>query len=178
MEAFKQWVGRLLHRLLPKPLADFYDRHSQGFWYLFFGALTTGVNFVVYWILTREVFATAFAQRPEITAIYANWMAWFCAVLFAFTVNRCFVFDCRVTGGAFYWQFASFFAMRLASGVLENTLPSLMIAYLHMHDLVAKVAVAVLIIVLNYLFAKFVSFRRNKAGDCPPCAEREETKRP
>ena len=160
MQAFKKWVGKVVHRILPRRLAALYDKYSEALWYVFFGVMTTLVNFTVYLLLTRVLFTSAFEKNETLTTAWANLVAWFFAVLAAFYFNRNFVFDGAGEGRSIWFQFGSFFTARLASGVLFETLLPLGLVALGLHDLLAKGLAAVINIVANYFFSKFISFRK------------------
>ena len=158
----KEWVRHIIEKCFPPKIASFYKKVEEALWYIFFGVVTTLVNFTVYTLLTRLIFRDAFLENEAIVTMYANAIAWLLAVLAAFFLNRSFVFESQSHGKAFLFEFGSFFLMRALSGMLEILLPSLLIFYLSLHDLLAKAFVSIIIIVSNYIFSKFVSFRKAK----------------
>lgn len=164
MKRFQAFVGKAIHRILPAALAKQYDKHQGALWYLFFGVLTTAVNFACYALLKYAFFKEMFAQNEAKAALVCNWAAWAVAVLAAFFMNRSYVFDSHERGKALLWQFFLFVFMRFASGIVENITPSALIALLEMNDFWAKGIVAVAVVILNYLFSKFVAFRKRN-GD-------------
>ena len=83
--------------------------------YLFFGVLTTMVNYVFYLPLYNWAGWSAAA---------ANGAAWVAAVLFAYVTNKLFVFESRSFAVPVVTREAlSFFASRIASGAVEILLP-------------------------------------------------------
>ncbi len=153
--------SRLCDRLSKYAVFRFALRYAELLRYAIVGLLTTGVNFAVYLLCTRLLFPHLLAENKELYAFVFNCVAWGFAVLFAFLANRGFVFRNRDRGKALIVQLLSFVLLRLASGAVENLTPSLLIR-LGMHDLAAKGIVSLAVIVLNYLFAKFVTFARRK----------------
>jgi putative flippase GtrA len=135
-------------------------RYAELIRYGIVGVMTTGVNLLIYLLCTRLLFSSLFSADPKLYATVFNAVAWCGAVLFAFFANRSFVFGSREEGGRLLFQFGSFVALRVASGAVEILAPSLLIRYAAMHDLLAKIAVSVAVIVINYLFSKFVTFAR------------------
>ena len=104
--------------------------------YLFFGVLTTIVNYVSYYALTRWL-------GMGVTAATA-W-AWALAVLFAFVTNKLWVFRSRTRGlAALGHELAAFVAARLFSGLL---------------DMWVKIGDNVFVTALNYVFSKLWIFR-------------------
>lgn len=162
MKKLKTWVRKLVHKLFPEKLAALYDKAEEVLWYAFFGVLTTAVNFAVYLVMTRLVLKGFFEEHEAAVTLASNWIAWSVAVLFAFFVNKSYVFENKEGGKSLLFQFGSFVLMRLASGVFENFVPTALVEWLHMHDIVAKALVAIVVIIANYFFSKFVAFRRKK----------------
>ena len=120
--------------------------------YLFFGVLTTLVNYAVYLPLYNWAGWTAAA---------ANGAAWVVAVLFAYVTNKLFVFESRSWG----WQviapeFAKFIACRIGSGAAETAILWLSVDVLLWNGNLMKLLTSVLVIVLNYVGSKLLVFRK------------------
>lgn len=128
-------------------MKEFLTRHRQVLAYLFWGAATTVVNFISYFLLTRLLL---------IAPVISNVIAWAVSVLFAFWVNRCYVFHGE---GNFFKELGLFAGGRVFSGVLETGILWLFAEKLRFHDGIVKVAVSVLVVILNYIFSKFI-FRK------------------
>jgi len=125
--------------------------------YLFFGAATTAINWLVYILCLRILPITA-----------SNGIAWFCAVLFAYITNKLYVFESRTSGlGAALRELLLFFGARALSGVVEILLPTLLIhigidqELFGIQGFAAKAIVSVLIILLNYIFSKLIVFKKS-----------------
>ena len=164
------------------PGFTFCMRHAELIRYIVVGGATTCVNFAVWFLLSRVLFADLYARNEALWLMVFNWIAWGAAVIFAFFMNDRFVFRARSSGVALLLRFASFVLLRLGSGVLENTLPSLLVLHLSFYDLIAKVLVSVLIILLNYLFTKFITFRKRRKvpmpDQTPAVSDSEEPSQP
>ena len=120
--------------------------------YVFFGGMTTLVDFVVYWIFTRLVpIGTVPAQVVSIAD----------AIVFAYFVNKIFVFEdkCSSAGEAIR-QFLSFASMRVLSGVFQTAALWLFADVLSFYDMAVKLIVAVVVVILNYIFSKLIIFRK------------------
>ncbi len=159
---------KMKERLSRCPVFRLLFRYEELIRYGIVGVMTTLVNLAVYLLLSRILFPDFFAREPILSPIVFNWCAWSTAVLFAFFANRLFVFADRARGLRLLLQLLSFVALRLASGALENFSPTLLIKYLKMHDLAAKILVSLVIILLNYLFTKFITFRKKGGPAAPP----------
>ena len=133
-------------------------KYKQIILYLFFGVTTTVVNWCIY-VPLYEIL------RVDMTL--SNAIAWLGAVLYAFITNKLFVFESRSMAGKVLLQEGiKFFGSRAFSGVVEILLPTglyaigLNQALFGIEGGVAKALVSVLIIVLNYIFSKFLVFRK------------------
>lgn len=155
--------SRARERLSKYALFRFAQKYAELIRYGLVGALTTGVDFSVYYIATRLLFPHLLDRNEELYAFVFNAAAWGIAVIFAFLANRIFVFQNRLGGSALLMQILSFVLLRLASGVLQTLTPSLLIR-LGMHDLAAKAIVSLAVIVVNYLFSKFITFKKQKSA--------------
>lgn len=135
-------------------ILDILSKNREIINYLVFGVLTTIVNFMVYFFAKEVV---------DIYYLYANIIAWFISVLFAYVTNRVFVFE-KVNFG-FYpilREVVLFFVARLLSGAIETALLFLMVELIRMGSDVSKVLVAVVVVVLNYVFSKLIIFKEKK----------------
>jgi len=120
--------------------------------YLIFGGLTTVVSFVVY-------YAILWAGMHYLAAQVISWAA---AVAFAFVVNKLFVFEDRDNSPrALLRQIGQFVSVRIASGVLETVLLWLLVDVILISENIAKIPVAVLTVVINYIASKLLIFRKN-----------------
>ena len=128
---------------------------NQAIRYIFFGGCTTLVNLVSYYLL-REV-----AGMENITA--ANLIAISLSILFAYVVNKLFVFEHRTTSLAELFQEAvSFIGMRIGTLVVEVGGVFVMSEWCGINDMVAKLVLQVVVLVLNFVISKFVVFRNKK----------------
>ena len=132
-------------------------RHKEVILYLFFGVTTTAVNWLVYALLTA-------ALHAHMTL--ANGVAWLAAVVYAFITNKLFVFESKsMAPRVLLLEGVKFFSARIASGILEVLLPTLMVAVglngtlFGLEGGIAKAVVSVVIIVMNYVLSKWLVFR-------------------
>ncbi len=148
--------------------------------YLIFGLLTTAVNFLV----TSLLVVMKFGNDPTGTEFtLVNAIAWCVSVIFAFFTNKLFVFESRsFAPSVFFREFTTFVGARIVTGLIETFLPGLLMEagldakLFGVKGLAAKLAVAVIVVVLNYVFSKLVSFRKGKdAAEKPGDAGKEET---
>ena len=134
--------------------------------YLVFGALTTLVNFIV--------FDRMNAALGERWVVASQTVAFVVAVLFAFFTNKPFVFRSKDwSAKTLEIELPSFFGGRILSFLIETALVLAARDWFHagryalcignwlINGLtVAKVPIAVVTVILNYIFSKFWAFRK------------------
>ena len=160
--------------------------------YLFFGFATFLVSAFSYWAANRigglfcapvpyESWILFTLGRMQFKWIYAaNAISWVCAVTFAFFTNKLFVFESRSFAANVVWhELGTFVSARVLSFVLFEELLFAVLELLfarlgwHAADWIAKIIVAVLVVIFNYLASKLVIFRK-KQPDTPAGSEAEE----
>lgn len=120
--------------------------------YILFGVLTTLVNTVSYWL---------FAHPLRLPTVPSAVMAWALAVLFAYLTNRKWVFHSRAEGkNEILKEGISFYLCRLGTGVVDWGCMYVMVDVLRWNDMIVKIAVNVLVIILNYAASKLIVFRK------------------
>lgn len=141
-----KWVNLLLREGF---ILEIYRRYKQIIFYLVFGALTTLVNIITYFICTKLL---------GMEYLVSSFIAWLFAVIFAYITNKVYVFNS--TGSKnIVWEFLAFVGCRLFSGSLDLSMMYIMVDLLYINDLVAKVIANVVVIVLNYIFGKLLFLR-------------------
>ena len=121
--------------------------------YLIFGVLTTLVNWVVY----------AAMVKVHVDYRIATAAAWAVSVLFAFIVNKIFVFQSYNLRPAYVMkEITSFVACRAVSGVMEMVFMIVMVSWIHMDEYISKIAVSVIVVIVNYVFSKLFIFRKSE----------------
>ncbi len=127
-------------------------RHRELISYVFWGVMTTIINYAAYFLLTKGL---------QVYYLTSNIIAWTISVLFAYLVNKLFVFQSK--GWAWrvalreLWQMV---ASRLFSGALELGLLWLFVDALRLPDGPVKIAANVVVIVVNYVLSKWIIFKK------------------
>lgn len=135
-------------------LRELFTKHREVIVYLFFGGVTTVVNFAVYWPLVNWL---------HISATVSNILAWIVAVAVAYLTNKPFVFQSHDWSlSVVVPELGKFVGCRVASGVMETVFIGLTVDLLHWHALVMKIIVSVIVIVLNYVGSKWLVFAKSK----------------
>ena len=120
--------------------------------YLVVGGMTTVVNYVVYLLLTDAV---------GVHYIASNVAAWAAAVIFSYFANGSWVY--RSTSHRGVGEALSFVASRVFSLGLETVLLFVLVSWLGAGKMAAKLLVAVLVVIVNYLTGLLV-FKRKKGA--------------
>lgn len=129
-----------------------YDKYRDMIPYLIFGVLTTLVNIAAYWLLAHPL---------GLSTVPSTVIAWVLAVLFAYVTNRKWVFHSEAkTRNEIIKEGVSFYLCRLGTGVLDWLGMYVMVDVLHWNDLIVKIAVNIVVIVLNYVASKLIVFRK------------------
>lgn len=127
-----------------------YNKYHEQLAYIFYGGLTTAVNFVTFWLLA-DVF--------HFDEMASQLIAWFASVIFAFFANKFRVFHNEKSGHAFL-EFIGFFGARLLSGVIENGGFWIFAERAGYNSYIVKLVLAVFVVVSNYGLSKFLIFRK------------------
>ena len=122
--------------------------------YLFFGGLTTLVNYLVYLPCYNLL---------GFSASVSNVIAWAAAVLFAFLTNKPFVFKSHDwSAQTVLPELAKFVSCRIGSGVLETVIIFVTVDWLGWNGNWMKLATSVLVVILNYFASKLLVFRKGE----------------
>lgn len=147
-------------------LTSLYHHHQEAILYVIFGGLTTLVNIVAFWLLSRVGMAT----------VPATAISWVLSVLFAYVTNRTCVFHSTVKDFLpILREVGAFFGARALSGVMDLGIMALFVDVLHLPSMPVKIASNVLVIIMNYVVSKCFIFKApgkaeeaaQSAGDAP-----------
>lgn len=128
--------------------------HKAFLLYAIFGVLTTIINTAVYQL---------FYAVLNFTNVSSNIIAWILAVSFAYITNRKFVFESKNNEKkALIAELTSFFACRLATGVLDIAIMFVAVDLLSLNSLAMKLISNVVVILINYIASKLIIFKKRK----------------
>lgn len=170
----------------PSVFRMLFEKYREIIMYCIFGVTTTLVSWVVYSLCERllpsiHMTDSAFERLVSrlihllggstdvdtfLSMTLAGIISWLVAVTVAFVTNKLWVFESRSWEGALVRTEAlTFFGGRVATGLLEIiAVPTLVgwgfdFTLFGVNGLPAKILVSLVIVVLNYILSKFVSFR-------------------
>ena len=120
--------------------------------YLFFGVLTTLVNYIVYLPCYNLL---------GLSATLSNVFAWVVAMAFAYLTNKPFVFRSHDwSAKTVIPELSKFVGSRIASGVLETAIIFVTVDCLLWNGNVMKLVTSVLVVIMNYVASKLLVFRK------------------
>lgn len=139
-------------------LKELLGKYKEVIMYLIFGVATTVVSWALYIL---------FVEFLNLEMTLSNALSWIGAVTFAFFTNRSFVFESKEkTFLGLLKEMILFVGSRALSGVVEIFLPTFLVfiglngELLGIEGFWAKAATSVIVIFLNYIFSKWIVFKK------------------
>lgn len=152
-------------------MKEFLKKYKEVITYIIFGILTTLVSWGSY---------AVFVNLLSMKVFTGNLLSWICAVAFAYITNKLWVFDSKSwNAGVVVKEIISFIASRGVTGVIEIVCVPLLaktgfdnifynilekmnisIGILFTDGIYSKIVLAVIVVILNYFFSKFLIFKK------------------
>ena len=136
-------------------LKQLWKKHKELILYVFFGGCTTLINIISYF---------ACRELMYLPVVPADVLAWVVSVIFAYVTNKLFVFESKS------WRLmlvlkegAAFLAARVFSLGVDVAMLYVTVTVLGWWELPMKVLANVVVIVINYIFSKWIIFRKDAA---------------
>ena len=127
-------------------------KHYDVLAYLFFGVLTTVVNYVIYLPCYNLL---------QLSAAVSNAIAWVAAVAFAYVTNKPFVFRSHDwSAKTVVPELTKFVGSRVASGALETAIIFVTVDLMLWNGNVMKLVTSVLVVIFNYVASKLLVFNK------------------
>ena len=138
-------------------IRPFYIKFKAQLLYLFFGALTTLVNLVAFYVLT---------ERPwQINVTVGNVISIILAILFAYFTNKIWVFNSKTRGiRELVLELGRFVGGRLSTMVIEVGGVYLIYNIMGQSKMLAKLITQIIVIIGNYFISKFLVFKGKDEG--------------
>lgn len=144
-----------------KKIKMLFDRYYDIIAYLFFGVLTTAINYLVYipcyhWLQASDAVG-------DLAATISNGIAWTVAVIFAYLTNKPFVFKSHDWSmKTVVPELGKFLGCRIGSGVMETLILLWTVDCLHWNGNVMKLITNILVVIVNYIGSKLLVFVKKK----------------
>ena len=127
-------------------------RIKELFRYGIIGVLTTIINIIFYYV---------FVDILKINYIISTILSWLVAVIFAFFGNKYVVFKNNQTKG--FWKELNYFMLtRYTTGIIDIFIMFLGVDLLKKNDFIIKIISNIIVIILNYILAKLLVFKRKE----------------
>ena len=135
-----------------KKILNFLKKYQEIISYLFFGGLTTLVNYAVYLPCYNWL---------HLSGAVSNVIAWIVAVAFAYLTNKPFVFKSHDwSARTVVPELVSFVGCRIGSGLLETAIIFVTVDRIGWNGNLIKIITSILVVILNYMASKLVVFRK------------------
>ncbi|MBO4696628.1 MAG: GtrA family protein [Lachnospiraceae bacterium] len=158
-------------------MKELYKKHKEIILYVFFGGLTTVINFLIAFVIQKGFGLSGKGTEFAVT----NTIAWFGAVAFAYITSHIFVFESKAKGTkAIAAEAFKFVGSRIFTGIIEMLLPSGLVAigidgdFLSFEGFWAKAITGIIVIILNYVLSKLFVFRKKAQEQVPAGEEQAE----
>lgn len=163
--------------LLPPKLRALFDKFEELIVYIYYGLLTTIVNLIVQTAMQFGVMALV-SWDVKLETTISTVTAWLVAVIFAFYVNKKYVFKSEtLETKKLAYEFFTFTGARVLSLFMEWAI--MMVGTFFYHDrvtgelifwiyMVFKFAAQVIVTLANYFFSKLIVFRKKKDETAAP----------
>lgn len=136
---------------MTEKLKALFHKYYDLIMYVIFGALTTAVNYLVYFPCYNLL---------GLDASVSNVISWVVSVAFAFLTNKPFVFRSHDWSPGVVWpELLKFVGCRVGSGALETAILFVTVDTLHWDGNLWKLVTSVLVVVANYVGSKLLVFR-------------------
>lgn len=177
-----------------------FDKYREIIMYLIFGVGTTVISFLSYYIFSMIIPTISFWVITIKHTTTSNVLSWICAVLFAFVTNKIWVFESkswkpsvalkelglylssRIATGFIEWfglplilKIGQTCAQNGADGFFGKIFIWLSQPLFGSDGLIAKIAVSIIVVILNYVFSKLLIFKEKKNVDGKTPDENKET---
>lgn len=131
-----------------------WNKYKETITYLIAGGITTAVNYGVFALCSAGL---------GMGVVTANAVAWVTAVIVAFVTNKFWVFQSKSWEAKVvvreFWQFV---AGRLVTLGVESLLLWIFVDQIGVNKFLMKIITNIIVLVLNYIFSKFIIFRKKK----------------
>lgn len=137
-----------------KQIKVLFQKYYDVIAYLVFGVLTTVVYYLVY---------SPLYYWTGISATVSTVIAWAISVAFAFFTNKPFVFRSHDwSRKTVLPELRNFVACRVGSGLIDMGLTFVTVDLLQWKSIFIKLAISVLVVILNYIGSKLLVFKNKE----------------
>ncbi len=148
--------------------------HTEKGLYLFFGALTTLVSLIVFYlcngfdldIIGIQIYYKGWLHSlGDSSYMWATVLRNVAGILFAYVTNRGMVFGSTAKGKARFKEFLKFIASRLITFVLDLLMMYVMVDIMGWGETLSGLLSMIMVIILNYVLSKLIVFKNGNEKD-------------
>ena len=122
--------------------------------YLIAGISTTLVNIILFFILREMV---------GLNLNTSNFISILLAIIFAYIVNKCYVFRSSIRiPNEIIQECLNFFGARIVTMIIEMVGVGILVGIFAFHEMLSKIIVQFIVLILNYVFSKVFVFNKKK----------------
>lgn len=137
-----------------RKIIDLIVKHKGFIFYGIFGVLSTLINWGVYFLCYQII---------HIPNVPSTIIAWILSVSVAFITNKVWAFESKSFEKKLFLREAiTFFSSRLATGALDVLIMFITVDVMKWNSILWKMISNVIVIIINYIFMKFVVFKKGK----------------
>lgn len=152
--------------MMMKMIKDMLKKHKELLMYIFFGVLTTVVNFIAFGAFNNILGKNFY--------LVSNAIAWIISVVFAYMTNKLFVFHSNsFAPKTLFKELIEFFVARIFSFIIEefgmwlfidvfdfDVYSIKIIGFVITGQFIVKLSLAIIVVIMNYFFSKFIIFAK------------------
>ena len=138
-----------------KKIWTLYKKYEELINYLVVGVMTTVISWITY-AVCRLIMNVDNAIIMQI----AVFLRWFAGVVFSYFMSRKFVFKSK--NPRILKEAIDFTTSRIVTLFLDMFIMWILPTVFHVNDWIATFISAVLVVIMNYIFSKFIVFRKKK----------------
>ena len=155
---------RLMSLGFLKKFEPVYKKNKEILLYLFFGAWTTVISFVSFFVaaaLIRLPDISLFGVPVDTAVTISNIISWICAVTFSYVTARIWVFESTANGGnAIFKEATVFYGGRVFTLVVETVMMNVGVQALSINENIMKIIASIVVLILNYVISKLLVFKK------------------
>ena len=140
-----------------RKIINLYKKYNEIINYVIVGALTTLVSLSSYFICVTFFLDAKNAFELQLS----NIISWILSVTFAYFANRIYVFKSKNKNKL--KEAIKFYSSRITTLLIDMGVMFLLVTVLSFNDKISKIIVQFVILILNYLFSKFIVFKKEKS---------------
>lgn len=137
-----------------KKIINVYKKYEEIINYIIVGGLTTFVSLITYYICVLIFLNPSNPFQLQI----ANIISWIFSVTFAYFTNRKYVFKSKNINKI--KESIKFYLSRVSTLLIDMFIMFILVSVLSVNDKISKIIVQFVVLILNYLFSKFIVFRK------------------